>query len=356
MQVQKLSGELCSLMLRQISPNLYRELAEEYYEDSEESYETRTESSLTYENVLAQNVSDDETQEADDGAAYEDGKKSAGEADKSDEDGQETADEEDEAETAAASASVSPEKLADYDYLVQNYYTVDSSTTISSAQLNASELLQIDCTVAEGSGEEPQILIYHTHASEGYSDSTEGDYSTTVVGVGEELAGILRDTYGYSVLHDTGVYDSDRNRAYSVAKPYIEQILAEHPSIEVVIDLHRDGVSSDTRLVTEQDGVSMAQVMFFNGLSRTTSLGDISYLENPYITENLAFSLQMKLAAEELYPGFSRKIYLKGYRYNMHLMPKSLLVEVGAQTNTLEEAMNAMGPLAAVLDRVLSGE
>lgn len=359
-QARQLSGELCSLMLRQISPNLYREVAEEYYEDSEEDYETRTESSLTYESVLAQNVSDDAEQEADDGeadgAADEGGKEAAGVSDEEDENGKGTAGGEDETETAAASASISPEKLADYDYLIQNFYTVDSSTTISSAQLNASELLQIDCSVAEGGGEEPQILIYHTHASEGYSDSTEGDYSTTVVGVGEELAGILRDTYGYTVLHDTGVYDSDRNRAYSVAKPYIEQILAEHPSIEVVIDLHRDGVSSDTRLVTEQDGVSVAQVMFFNGLSRTTSLGDISYLENPYITENLAFSLQMKLAAEELYPGFSRKIYLKGYRYNMHLMPKSLLVEVGAQTNTLEEAMNAMGPLAAVLDRVLSGE
>ncbi len=345
MQVRQLSGEFCSLMLRQISPNLYREVAEEYFEDSEEVYETRSESSLIYESILAQNVSDGVTQGEDDGNATE----------KGGEDSKETAGEEDGEETAAASASVSLEKLADYDYLIQNYYTVDSSITISSAQLNASELLQIDCSVAEGSGDEPQILIYHTHASEGYSDSIAGDYSTTVVGVGEMLAQILRDTYGYTVLHDTGVYDSDRNRAYSVAKPYIEQILAEYPSIDVVIDLHRDGVSSDTRLVTEQDGVSMAQAMFFNGLSRTTSLGDISYLENPYITENLAFSLQMKLAAEELYPGFSRKIYLKGYRYNMHLMPKSLLVEVGAQTNTLEEAMNAMGPLAAVLDRVLSG-
>ncbi|MCD8365757.1 MAG: stage II sporulation protein P [Clostridiales bacterium] len=333
-RVYSLSIEVCSLMLRQVSPNLYLEVADEYYEDSEETYETRTESTLTYESVLAQNVPDEEAEESDDGNEEE---------------------EEGEEETTAASVTVSLEKLADYDYLIQNYYTVDSSTTISSDQLNASELLGIDCSIAEGSGGEPQILIYHTHASEGYSDSVAGDASTTVVGVGEELTRILEDTYGYTVLHDTGVYDSDRNRAYSVAKPYIEQILEDNPSIEVVIDLHRDGVSSDTRLVTEQDGVSMAQVMFFNGLSRTTSLGDISYLENPYITENLAFSLQMKLAAEELYPGFSRKIYLKGYRYNMHLMPKSLLVEVGAQTNTLEEAMNAMEPLAAVLDQVLSG-
>ena len=61
----------------------------------------------------------------------------------------------------------------------------------------------------------------------------------------------------------------------------------------------------------------------------------------------------MQIAAAELYPGFTRKIYLKSYRYNMHFCPKSLLIEVGAQTNTLEEAMNAMEPLAAVLDKVL---
>ena len=68
----------------------------------------------------------------------------------------------------------------------------------------------------------------------------------------------------------------------------------------------------------------------------------------------MAFSLQMKLAAEEYYPGFARRNYLKGYRYNLHYCPKSLLVEVGAQTNTLEEAMNAMEPLAELLHKVLA--
>ena len=97
----------------------------------------------------------------------------------------------------------------------------------------------------------------------------------------------------------------------------------------------------------------MAQVMFFNGLSRTTAMGDISYLPNPYIEDNLAFSLQLQVAARQMYPDFTRKIYLKGYRYNLHFRPKSVLVEVGAQTNTLQEAMNAMDPLAKILDTVL---
>ena len=96
--------------------------------------------------------------------------------------------------------------------------------------------------------------------------------------------------------------------------------------------------------------------MFFNGLSRTTALGDISYLKNPYIQDNLAFSFQMQLKAAEYYPGLARPIYLKGYRYNMHFKPKSLLIEVGAQTNTLQEAKNAMVPLADVLHRVIQEE
>ncbi|MCD7866434.1 MAG: stage II sporulation protein P [Clostridiales bacterium] len=342
MAMHRLSSDLCCLILKQISPNLSQGAMSWYYEDetSGTSYETRSESSLIYENILAQNVSEETVAEA--GAVSENAtEENVGES------GTE--------ETSAASSSVvSLEKLNDFDYLIQNFYTVDSTTTINSSQLNAQELLNIDCSIEKRTDKEPQILIYHTHASEGYSDSAAGDYSETVVGVGERLTEILENTYGYQVLHDTGVYDKDRDRAYSVAEPYVEQILAENPSIEIVIDLHRDGVADSTRLVTEQNGVQMAQIMFFNGLSRTTSMGDIAYLANPYITDNLAFSLQMQLAAAELYPGFSRKIYLKGYRYNMHLMPKSLLVEVGAQTNTLEEAMNAMEPLAAILDHVLS--
>ena len=203
----------------------------------------------------------------------------------------------------------------------------------------------------------PQILIYHTHSQEGYADSAPGNLDTTVVGVGEYLTQILREKYGMNVLHHTGTYDvNDRDHAYSNAEPAIEQILRENPSIEVVIDLHRDGVAEGTRLVTEVDGTRMASIMFFNGLSRTTALGDISYLKNPYIQDNLAFSFQMQLKAAEYYPGLARPIYLKGYRYNMHVKPKSLLIEVGAQTNTLQEAKNAMVPLADVLHRVIQEE
>lgn len=247
------------------------------------------------------------------------------------------------------------DKLSDFDYLLQNFYQVDSTTTIDSSQLNVDALLGKDMRLSHDAST-PQIIIYHTHSQEGYADSVPGDTSTTVVGVGDYLTQILTEQYGLNVIHHKGEYDvGDRDHAYSNAAPAIEQLLADNPSVEVVIDLHRDGVDESTRLVTTQNGVSMAQVMFFNGLSRTTSTGDIDYLYNPYIADNLAFSFQAQLKAAEYYPGFTRRIYLKGYRFNMHYRPKTMLVEVGAQTNTLQEAKNAMVPLADILYKVLTG-
>lgn len=251
--------------------------------------------------------------------------------------------------------SYSYEKLADFDYLMQNFYRIDKTTTITSGQLNATEMMACDMTLTHDATN-PQILIYHTHSQEGYMDSVEGDATTTVVGVGAYLTQLLQENYGLNVIHHTGEYDVvSRDNAYSSAGPALKQILKENPSIEVVIDLHRDGVGEDTRLVTTVDGVEMAKVMFVNGLSRTTSVGDIDYLYNPYLSENLAFSFQMQLTMAEYYPELSRGVYLKGYRYNLHYCPKSLLVEVGAQTNTLQEAMNAMVPLADVLAKVVTG-
>ena len=107
-------------------------------------------------------------------------------------------------------------------------------------------------------------------------------------------------------------------------------------------------------MVSDVNGKPTAPIMFFNGMSQTPE-GPIEYLPNPYKEQNLAFSLQMQLDAAAYFPGFTRKIYLKGLRYNLHLRPRSALIEVGAQTNTYEEARNAMEPLAELLDMVLDG-
>ena len=253
------------------------------------------------------------------------------------------------------SAPVDLKELEDYQTLVKKHYCIDGTTSSNAAQLNIKKLLKQDMTLAKDA-DGPQILIYHTHSLEGYRDSKSGDLNESVVGLGDYLTELLTERYGYQVLHDRNTYDSDRDRAYGVAGPALEQLLAENPSIEIVIDLHRDGVPEDVYLLTEVNDTVMAPVMFFNGLSYTNTSGPVSALNNPNLSTNLAFSLQMELLASEYYPGFTRGIYLKGLRYNLHYCPRSLLVEVGAQTNSLQEAMNAMPPLADTLNRVLSGE
>lgn len=255
----------------------------------------------------------------------------------------------------AQQAQINLEQLGSYENLVQEFYTIDANTMAGSDQLNVERLLARDMTVSK-EGEGPQILIYHTHSQEAFADSVPGDQGTSIVGVGEYLAEVLRNEYGYNVLHHTAQYDLVRDDAYAVALPEIEKLLAENPSIQVVIDLHRDSMAEETRLVTEIDGRPTARFMFFNGLSRTRKTGNIAYLYNENQDANLAFSFQMQLKAAEYYPGLTRKIYLKGYRYNMHLRPQSLLIELGAQNNTVEEAMNACDPLAHILDMVLSGQ
>ena len=250
------------------------------------------------------------------------------------------------------------EKLSDFDYLVSNFYTVDSSTSVTESILDAKKLLKKDMSVNNDT-KGPKVLIYHTHSQEAFKDSKKGQTADTIMGMGDYLAKILNEKYGIETLHHEGVYDLidgklDRSKAYQLAEPDIRKILEENPSIEVVIDLHRDGVKESTHLVTDIDGKKTAQIMFFNGMSRTRANGDIEYLHNPYIEDNLAFSLQLHLYAAEKYPGFTRRIYLKSYRYNMHLMPKTLLIEAGAQTNTVSEMKNAMRILAEVLHGVLA--
>lgn len=257
----------------------------------------------------------------------------------------------------------------DFSALVKQFYVIDSTTYIGEEELDIGKLLGSDLSIEKVDNQDtkdqmdysktpnPQILIYHTHSQEEYADSIPGDVQTTVQGAGEELARILSREYGFRVLHHVGQYDvGNRDYAYSKALPALQEVLDQNPSIEVVIDLHRDGVADSTRLVTEIDGKKMAQVMLFNGLSRTKRIGEIEYLKNENRQSNLAFSFQLQKKMTEHYPGLARKIYLKGYRYNMHFKPRTLLIELGAQTNTVQEVWNALPPLAHSIAMVLDGE
>jgi len=243
-----------------------------------------------------------------------------------------------------------------YQFLVKNYYNISSGTVVYESELNG-QLLTKKMYLSEIKNE-PQILIYHTHSQEFFKDSDESNPETGIVGAGTYLTELL-EGYGYSVLHVTDTFDYvdgklDRDNAYTLAGERLEEILEEYPSIEVIIDLHRDGVNEDLHLVTEIDGKQTAQIMFFNGMSRTKE-GNISYLPNKNLQGNLAFGLQLKLKAEAYYPGFTRKNYIKPYRYNLQLREKSILIEAGAQTNTFQEVKNAMEPLAILLHIQFAG-
>ena len=254
---------------------------------------------------------------------------------------------------------LSPAKLADFDYVMNQFFILDSNTETNAQQISGTRFLGEDLSIKQDS-KVPQILIYHTHSQETFVDSREGKEEDTIVGVGNYLTDLLEDKYGDQVIHVTDAFDMmggtlDRSKAYDYARTSIEKVLEENPTVEVVIDLHRDGVPDDRRLVTEVNGKSTAQLLFYNGLSYTVNQGAVSYLPNPYIEENLAFSFQLEYQAAQYYPELYRGIYLAGLRYNLHLKPRALLLEAGAQTNTVEEVRNAMEPFADILNRVLKG-
>lgn len=240
-------------------------------------------------------------------------------------------------------------------------YSVDETAYMEESDFNLDKLLAEDVT-ADIYGSEPRILIFHTHSQEAYADSRAGYIEDTVVGMGAYLAEILAIEHGVSVVHDVGKYDFvngkvERGHSYENMETAVGKILERYPSIEITIDIHRDGVPDDVRLVTQIDGKPTAKLMFFNGISKENVNGtprEVKSLKNPYIKENLALSLHAQLTANELYPTLMRRIYIRPYRYSLHLKPKSMLVEVGANTSTVNEAHNAIDALAVVIMETFS--
>ncbi len=258
------------------------------------------------------------------------------------------------AETASIGEVIeySMEQLRDVSFMIRNFYFVDASTKVVDGMLDAEKFLKKDMSMKQ-TNDKPQILIYHTHSQEAYVGSRPGRATDSVVGVGEHLTQILTNEYGYNVIHDTSTYDlPEHMKAYDAALNGLTKILEENPTIEVMIDLHRNSGDAKTTMV---NGKETAQVMLFNGLSRDQN-GPITYLDNPNLQDNLALSFQLQLKSKELYPDLFIRNYLKNYRFNLHLRPKSMLVELGTVNNTLESAMNAMEPFAEVLNAVLQGE
>lgn len=248
------------------------------------------------------------------------------------------------------------EQLKDTNFLIRNFYICAGGVVITDDLFDSEAMLEKDMTIMT-SNDKPQILIYHTHSQEAFIDSREGVIEDTVIGIGDLLTKVLEDKYGYNVIHDKSVYDVidgklDRNFAYNYARDGVSKILEENPSIEVVIDLHRDGNDERTIYI---DGKETAQIMLYNGLSRNDK-GPITRLDNPNLHDNLAFTFQLQLKSLEMYPKLIYKNYLETLRYNLDLRPKSLLLEWGTNYNSLEQAKNAVEPFADVLDALLQGQ
>lgn len=205
--------------------------------------------------------------------------------------------------------------------------------------------------IGDFSSGEPLVGIYHTHTSEAYVPSfgkthAPGGQKGDVVDVGAALAAALQRPYGIAALHNPTVHDYPSfMKAYSPSEASARKMLAEHRSIQMLFDIHRD---ADKRENTTASigGEEVARIRIVVAIGQPD-------LPQPYWQQNHAFAKLIEAKMNELYPGLSRGILLADWRYNQHLHPRALLLEVGAQDNSCEEAKRSMRLLAAVLAEIL---
>lgn len=196
---------------------------------------------------------------------------------------------------------------------------------------------------------EPQILIFHTHSSEAYTQAGLDKYEPSdtnrtedpnhnIIRVGDELTRVFEEA-GLIVIHDRGVYDyPSYTGSYTRSGAAVEEYLADYPSIKVVIDLHRDALGDEDvvyKTMAEEDGVVSSQVMMLVGT-------DASGLEHPNWQKNLTLVLYLQKAVSDAHPTLMRPVDLVMQRYNQHLSQGMFILEVGSSGNTLQEALAAV--------------
>lgn len=210
----------------------------------------------------------------------------------------------------------------------------------------------------------PQVLIVHTHTTECYLERDDGVYQNgdptrttdpekNMTAVGNALAAQLKMA-GIGVIHDTTIHDQPYNGAYAHSKAAIERYLKQYPTIRVVLDLHRDAVYPDqnTRVKPTAviNGKKAAQAMIIVGMMNTTAS------PNPHTQENLSFAVRLQQRLHTDYPTLMRPLNLANARYNHQLSNGSLLIEVGSDANTLEEAVYSAELIGNGLIQVLREE
>ncbi len=257
------------------------------------------------------------------------------------------------------------EKLADPEYLLDAFFSGDAELNIGTdilEQWDFVELATRDLSI-DTSVDGPHVLIYHTHSQEVYIDEDWRDHETGgVIAVGNALVEELERRFGVEVLHITDSFYLDGSRstdgAYGRMETYMERVIEENPSIQLSIDIHRDHLGEGAYLAGEVNGEPAAKLMLVNGLTQWRNLsGELVYMQNlvnNFVEDNLAVSIQTQIVGLTYYPDLLRKIYLKPYRYGMHMLPNTMVIEVGSTTNTLEEALNSIVPIADILGKVFS--
>lgn len=211
-------------------------------------------------------------------------------------------------------------------------------------ELNLDELSK---SMQIGVSKKEKVLIYHTHTSEGYANSSSyrsDDTKNNVVAVGKQLVDEL-SKYNFKVTHDTTVHDKESfNHAYTASLETINKRL-KNDDYNIFIDIHRDALSANSafRPTAEINGETVAKLMFVIGT-------DYAGLEHDEWMKNLEFAIAFQERANEMYPGLFRDIHLSTSRYNQHVSNKAVIVEVGATGNTLEEAKGAMKYFAEILN------
>lgn len=209
-------------------------------------------------------------------------------------------------------------------------------------------------------GEGPQILIMHTHGTEAYTMDGEDVYQESdasrttdenynVLRIGDEMQSIFEEM-GLEVIHDRTLYDYPQySGSYDRSHAGVQSWLEQYPSIQVVLDVHRDALIGEDgtvyKAVTDVDGEKTAQVLMIVG---TDELG-----EHPNWTDNLALAIQIQKNLDEQWPTLARPITLRSSRFNQQLTHGSLLVEVGSHGNTLEEALRGARLFAQAAGEVL---
>ena len=255
-------------------------------------------------------------------------------------------------------------KIVELDYSRQNATSefegiLLRNTTLShkvniSDYINKKVYANVDVT-------QPAVLIYHTHSSETYELLDRGYYTKersslsenpkeNMIRIGEEICRVLEKN-GYKTIHDKTVYDKDYSGAYDRSLEGVRSILKENPSVQVVLDVHRGTIyqkdGSRIKTITEAEGKKVAQLQIISGCE------DGNVTDFPNWERNFTFALNLQKKIAESNPGLVRPLLLCSRKYNMHLIPCALQLEIGTDANTLSEAVFSARFFAQSLSELL---